>query len=486
MAEIRQPQSRQAPRLGLVINSTDVFSAESKDRTEATIRGYVDELVRAGKLDNGSIITQRIMDAHGALVAADTFAEAMVDLIVIANVGFPNGHVFLALATHPNLARTPMAVVAEPEPVSSEWATNAWCGVIMNNYVAKQIGRAISAMPGPIDSPRFRDDFERLLRAAWAIRGLRRDYMVRFGDAPGGFHSATGNQLAFAAKFGTRLDTVDLTAVMNAYSTGKAAGPLGESAFTDADVQETVAETRQGRPVQVDDEMLARGARLYHAFRAIIRANGYTSGAFRCWPESNEPYIGISSCLAMGLLLAHGELTAASCESDWPTAVAQSMATLLSGSPALCLDWVNYTGGSDTVQLGHCGMGLCGGMAKNPEQGCGAVCDAIAHHPVLRQVGRQMGPVHIGQLQYGTKTGLCLMQAPDGRFKMLAFTGESSEKTAKGLAYSATDIAVPKFRELNSLILEHGFPHHLAVAFGDVLKDVELVCRYLDVEFYTP
>ena len=79
--------------------------------------------------------------------------------------------------------------------------------------------------------------------------------------------------------------------------------------------------------------MIERGARLYHAYRAIIRANGYTSAAFRCWPENNEPYIGISACLAMGLLLANGDLTAAACESDWPTAVAQSIGTLLSGQP---------------------------------------------------------------------------------------------------------------------------------------------------------
>ena len=475
---------RPAPRIGLVVHSIGAFNPGAKDAGEKAIRRHFDRLVASGEIDPGSIITKRIFDPHEALAAADRFAEARVDLAVIANVAFPNGQVYLTLAAHPHLARIPLAVVAEPEPSQTEWATNAWCGVIMNNHVARQMGRPMVALPGPFDGDSFRTAFSRLLRVAGAIRFLRRDLVCRFGDAPSGFHSATGDQLAFAKVFGTRVETVDLTAVMDVYRSGKAKGYLGDEAFSDDDVRRTIKQLTEGRQVRVDAAMLERGARLYHAYRAIIRANGYTSAAFRCWPENNEPFIGISACLAMGLLMGNGDLTAAGCESDWPTAVAQSIGTLLSGKPAACLDWVNYTGGSDVIQLGHCGMGICGSMESGPSRG--AVCEAIALHPVIRQAGGTMGPVLIGQFQYGPKTGLCLTRDPDGSFKLLAFTGESTPETARGVTYSAADIRVADYAKLNRLVLEGGFPHHLAVAMGDIREDVRMLCAFLGIEYVSP
>jgi L-fucose isomerase-like protein len=230
--------------------------------------------------------------------------------------------------------------------------------------------------------------------------------------------------------------------------------------------------------------MLEKGIRLYHAMRAIIRANGYTSMSVRCWPENTEPFFGVSACLAMSLLLGRGEVTAAACEGDWPTAVVQTIGTLLSGQPAVCLDWVNHTGGSEIVQLGHCGMGVCGKMAAGGPPGKGPR-DAIGLHPVLRQAGRTMGPVHLGQLEFGPKTGLCLAE-DGGRFRILSFVGESGPDTARDMLYCATDVRVKDPRRLDRLVLEGGFPHHLAVAFGDISREVEMLCRLLGVDLVTP
>jgi hypothetical protein len=125
-------------------------------------------------------------------------------------------------------------------------------------------------------------------------------------------------------------------------------------------------------------------------------------------------------------------------------------------------------------------------MAPNPSEESGKICDAIALHPVLRQAGAEMGPVHMGQFAYGPKTGICLTQDPDGRFRLLAFRGESSEDAARGVLYSAADVRVNGHKELNRLILEYGFPHHLAMAFGDILKDLAMLCKYLGIEYVSP
>ncbi len=313
MTKILPLQRRPAPKLGLVLNSIEVFDPASKDQSEKAIRAHYGTLLKSGQIDPQSIITKRIFGPHEALAVADQLAAACVDLVVIVNIAFPNGQVFLTLATHPHLARLPIAVVAEPEPDIPEWATNAWCGVIMNNYVAHQVNRPILTIPGPFASEQFQTKFARLLRVAGAIRFLRRDFLGRFGEAPGGFHSASGNQTAFARIFGTRVDTLDLTLVMETFRTFKVTGYNGEATFSDDDVRRTVDQISKGRKIEVEPAMLERGARLYQTYRAIIRANGYTSAAFRCWPEQMQSHIGVSSCMAIGLLLGNGDLTAATC-----------------------------------------------------------------------------------------------------------------------------------------------------------------------------
>ncbi len=97
-----------------------------------------------------------------------------------------------------------------------------------------------------------------------------------------------------------------------------------------------------------------------------------------------------------------------------------------------------------------------------------------------------MGPVHVGQYEFGPKTGLCLTRDPDGRFKLLAFCGESSPETAQGLTYSAADIAVPDYQRLNRQVLEGGFPHHLAVAMADIRDEVRMLCKFLGVQYVSP
>lgn len=114
------------------------------------------------------------------------------------------------------------------------------------------------------------------------------------------------------------------------------------------------------------------------------------------------------------------------------------------------------------------------------------VNDALAEHSVLRQAGIRIGPMHIGQFQYGMKTGINLMQDKNGKFKMLVFTGENNKKTSRGILYSAADIRVKNYKRLNELILTHGFSHHLAMAMEDISKELSILCDYYGIEYISP
>ena len=470
---------RTAPKLGMVLNSIDVFSSKGKDLADRRLSKLFEDLKAEGAIHPDSLFEPRIAGPHEALRVADTFASELVDVVMIANSAFPNGHVFPTIALHPQLSRTPIIVTSDSEPDvgDSEWTTNAWCGVIMNNYVAKQLGRHIRPLAGNPETESFRDELKMLLNAYRAVAMLRRDFIGRFGDAPGGFHSATMDQMAFLRTFGTRLDTVDLLGLMTTYRTGQAKGHLGETRFTDADVEATMREMKAGRKCLIDDEKLRKGARLYHAFKTLIEANGYTSIAVKCWPEILHPDIDITPCFSMTWLLTKGIVTAASCEADCPSAVMQSLGNLLSGKPAACLDFVNYTGGCECVELGHCGVGIAGLMGDG---------EAIAEKSPDRQGGDLNSPALIGQFQYGPKTGIAIAPDPVGGFRVLCFTGENTPESNRKKLYSAADVIVKEYRQLDKLILENGFPHHLAVAMSDVSSEVAEVCDFLGIEYFNP
>lgn len=500
-----------APRLGLVCNSNGVFSEPGKRYGERVMRELFERLRAEGAVHSDSFIHDgRIFGCHDARQVADEFARRQVDVALIFNSSFPNGFVFPVIAMHPKLRSLPVIVAAGVEPNtaigSAEWATNSICGNDMNNYVARYIGRHVRFLEGDPESAEYRDELLRLLNAYRVVGELRREYHGRFGDAPAGFCSASGDQLLFFKIFGVVLETVDLLRVKEVYDRMTTRGQLGEVSFSENDVRGTVEEMKSGRLNLVrDPQVLLDGARLYHALRAIIRAEGFTSASLKCWPEIPGPYIPAHPCLALGWAMSKGDVTAFGCESDWPLAIMQSIATRLSGQPAAFLDFVNWTSGGETVQFGHCGVGIACIMAPNPPEVMQAasrgasdsfkrkvldgevqVMDALIEHGVRRQAGVESGPTHIGQFQFGVKTGVCITATPDGRLKMLVFTGESSPRTARGLLYSGTDVLVKNHRRLEQLKREHGFPHHLAVAMGDISRELRELCAFYGIEYLNP
>jgi hypothetical protein len=104
---------------------------------------------------NKSLVIGRLTNSWEALKAADQFAEARVDLIVIVNVAFPNGHVFSTLATHPNLSKTPIAIAAEPEPKSKDWATNARSIVFSSAVSDRMLFHEVSEKYHSLDTGTF-------------------------------------------------------------------------------------------------------------------------------------------------------------------------------------------------------------------------------------------------------------------------------------------------------------------------------------------
>jgi len=492
---------RKLPKVGAFFNAIPAFSEEGKKKEEKAFSSLFARLKRDKTISKDSILWEkRTFHAHDVKKALIKFSQARVDGIILVDSAFPNGNAFTTLAGDPYLSKIPVIITSDYEPEfkdDREWTTNAWCGVIMNNYAAKRMDRFVYPLAGyPLDE-KYISEIKKVLKVFATISTMRDDYLMRFGDMPSGFHSATQDELSLTTTFGTRIETLDVAQVLYTYEKKEARGLFGIKKFTEGDIEKSTKEIMKGRPSLVSRDMVRDSMKLYHAYKALIEVNGGTSAAFKCWPELQSEHIfKYTPCLAIGKLLGDGIISGAGCEADVITAIAQSLGTFLSGMPAACLDFVNYTGGNKVVQLGHCGVGIPGCMEKNPrtisdildkktremiEKGRVKINEAIGYSSPPKQVGFMTGPNLIGQFRYGKKTGIAMAPDKDKKFKMLIFTGESSPSSNKHMLYSAADIIVKDYKRLNEVILQEGFPHHLAVAFGDISSELKILCEYYGI-----
>lgn len=71
--------------------------------------------------------------------------------------------------------------------------------------------------------------------------------------------------------------------VREVYDSMATEGKKGQASFNERDILKTRDEMAHGRLNLIKDQkMLYKGARLYHALRAIIQAEGFTSAALKC------------------------------------------------------------------------------------------------------------------------------------------------------------------------------------------------------------
>ncbi len=270
--------AQDAPKIGVVYNSIGGFVEQGKQLTETAFGKLLDQCKSSGVISADSVIyPDRIFGAHDAWKVADLFSTSGLDAIVIVNSAFPCGHVLPIIGMAPHLRHLPLVVAAYEEPneplQSCLWVTNAICGSDMNKHDARRLGRYARYLAGQPGSEDFDNEFGMLMNVYRCVRKLSRTYVGRFGDGPGGFHSATGDQLLFARVFGVAVETVDLLRVYRVFEEMTTTGTAGEASFSDEDIRATVAEMLGGRVnlMQGSDD-LYRSARLYPALRAICQS----------------------------------------------------------------------------------------------------------------------------------------------------------------------------------------------------------------------
>lgn len=225
----------------------------------------------------------------------------------------------------------------------------------------------------------------------------------------------------------------------------------------------------------VDEENILKMAKLEYVLRKHAEEKKLLGYGIQCWTSIQEE-MGISPCLAMGRLTDTGIMCA--CEVDVHgvlTMLVEYLSSFRESVPHF-IDWtIQNQDDRNTFFAWHCGNAPVSLRCKS----CRPV---INSHSILGwRIGyeKTFGTAEF-QLKEGVVT-LARLGELDGKFKMLITSGEAvyDNRTLRG---SWKWIKVKDLEKLYRTIIEEGFIHHASMIFGDFRKEIELFCKFADIE----
>ncbi|MGM0366543.1 MAG: L-fucose/L-arabinose isomerase family protein [Actinomycetota bacterium] len=285
------------------------------------------------------------------------------------------------------------------------------------------------------------------------------------GPRPAPFETCAINEISLISKFRHRIIPFNLL---------KVNADLGK--ITDKQIEGTVGEIRKNYDCTlVEGESISTMAKLEYLLREYAQTENISGYGIQCWTSMQEE-IGISPCLAMGRLTDSGIMCA--CEVDIHgalTMLVQYLASFKKTVPHF-IDWtIQHQEDENSFLAWHCGNAPA-------SLRCSSCKPVLNSHSIL---GRQIGyEKSFGTAEFQLKEGevtLARLGETDGRFRMLIAKGEAY-RDDRNLRGSWKWIRVKDLAGLYRTIIEEGFIHHASMIFGDRVKEIELFCKFADIE----
>ncbi|OAV69171.1 L-fucose isomerase [Bacteroidales bacterium Barb6XT] len=312
---------------------------------------------------------------------------------------------------------------------------------------------------GNPDEPAVIRSFKQTLSALDVTKKLQELVIGVVGSQPPGFGFGAIDEALLVGKLGVRVAKVEVANIIKA----AAAYPPETFVASLAELKEKTASWEL-----IPAENLEKHARLHTAYREFVATNGIKAIASRCWPDFFTEY-GVPVCSVLSLLNDNG--IAASCETDMGGAISMFIGSALTGSAAYFGDPVAVDETCNGIVFWHCGAGALS-LAREKE---GA---KLGVHP-----NRKTGPTMEFGLKSGVITILRLGKTVNG-FRLMAMKGKALDEPQKFLGTSVT--VQPEKGEASEKVAEWvrgGWEPHFVVAYGDILEELRLMSRFLNLEF---
>lgn len=395
---------------------------------------------------------------------AKRFAREGVDAVVMHFVTFPVGATIPAAASELDV---PFLLLANPEKPGpgAMWEQNSFCGANMAAHGLRRLGKAYSYTLAPAEQAA--EKLAAPLAALRAHKAAREQRVGLVGGRVPGFYTSNFDELQLRRDLGTTVEVIDLLEVV------ETARALDDGALADG---RAVVKDAAACVVNLAEEELDQGARMYAAFRKVAEKYRLDSLAVRCWPEWGD-YFGVAPCAVIGMLIDHGLVT--SCEGDVTGAVTMNLLRAAAGGGLpFFMDLIQYDFEANTGLVWHCGA--------SPKGLCRRFEETRLRKHMRVDGGNKKGLANEFPLKAGRVTLAKYDTDVDGRQRMLLAPGEALDTEAFLRGNPLTVRFDACMEKMIQTIMDLGFEHHYALIHADVAPAMREFCAWKNIDLIEP
>ena len=439
-------------RLGLVCLARLTFEAD------LAAQWYIQAQEVARGLDGVQLcaLEKQVIEQADADKAMAELRAANIDALVVLSGTFALGGLAQRLAqAFPNV---PLLLWAWPEPQeqTGKLRLNSLVGAHVNASNLYKLGYRPTTLYAALDDPRAAKTMTRFARAAGIRRDLQQLRVAFVGGHAPGFEDLAVDKFALRRALGVEIIDVGLETIV-ARARAVAADRVGASK---PDMLKPFADTSEVNETKGD-----LFTALILAMRDLAAEGKFGAMTLKCWGDLVAAY-GIAGCGVVSVLTDMGLFTG--CEGDIMGTLSMLIAKRLTGVPPFLTDFVSVDEATNTGMLWH--------------GGCAPVSLAREDQPrhLFSHFAAGQGLTAGFALKPGRVTILRL--GDDGQnLRMLATTGQALE-TEMEVRGTLTRVAF----DSNAMAFLHemlskGWEHHLVMAYGEIVPELEMLCRTLNV-----
>jgi L-arabinose isomerase len=219
----------------------------------------------------------------------------------------------------------------------------------------------------------------------------------------------------------------------------------------------------------MDEATLVENLRLYVAMKRLSEEQKLSAYCVRCWPELRDQR-RLTMCATHALMAMDG--LASTCEVDLPALVTTYVLSQLAAAPAFNFDLTGYFEPHDALQLAHCG-------AAHP---------ALAGDRSVVRIRRHMRTGTGATVEFpfpeGSGTIAKLLRPANGELRLAAERCQvlPTSGVRGSVATVRPESGGARFLDF---LLREAVEHHLALVYGDLMRELALFCDFTGVKLMT-
>lgn len=439
-------------KLGVVCLARLTFEAPLAEQWYAQVRANLGQL---GGIELRAL-EKLVIEAPDADAAIAELRAKNVDALVIISGTFALGGLAMQLAQA--FTDIPLMLWAwqEPKEQTGKLRLNSLVGANTNASNLYKLGHRPTVIYTAHDNPSALDQISRYACVAGILRDLKSLRIAFIGGHAPGFDDLAVDKLNLRRATGVEVIDVGLQILV---AKAKA-------------VAEDRAHAASQEILQEFEDVVEISARQGDLFAALVIAltefandNKFGAMTLKCWGDLVEAY-GIAGCGVVSIMNDRGVYTG--CEGDIMGTISTLIARRLTGVHPFLTDFVSVDQATNTGLMWHGGCGPVGlADPKQPKH-------LFSHFAAGKGVtaGFALKPGRVTLLRLGD----------DGRnLRMLATTATAleTEMVVRG-TLSRVKFDTDGMAFLDE-ILNNGWEHHLIMAYGEIVPELQMLARAMKI-----